>query len=232
VPGGSVRGQYPRYRRRRPLPALVLILVLGVAATVVWLRVLGSDNAPAGATTCNPPQVQASAVEGQPPTTLGQQLAREALDRTVPVPPAQAPIRVVNASTQRGKAAEVTEALRQLGFGQLADPTDDALYPLRDLQCRAQIRFGEQGASAARTLSLVEPCAVLVRDDRQDPLVDLAIGGQFDDLRPRSEARRLLEQLTTWAAEHPEAQGGLQANPNLTPEVDTNLLAAARQVTC
>ncbi|HEV2779116.1 MAG TPA: envelope integrity protein Cei [Actinophytocola sp.] len=229
--GGRVR-----YRKRRPLPALLMILALGVVATVVWLRVLGSDADPASATSCNPPATPATppvAVEGQPPpTTLGQSLAHDALDRTSPIPAAQVLIRVVNASTQRGQAAEVTESLRQLGFGQVADPANDPLYPAFDLGCRAQIRFGQQGISGARTLSLIEPCAELVRDDRQDATVDLAIGRLFDDLKPRSEARRLLEQLTTWAAEHPEAQGGLQGDPNLTPDLDAGLLAAARQVSC
>jgi LytR cell envelope-related transcriptional attenuator len=225
-------GESRRYRRRRPLPALILILVLCLAATVVWLRVFGAGSDQSTATKCDPPGTPPTTIAGQPPTTLGQQLGSDALDRTIPVPPAYALVRVVNASTQRGQAAEVTESLRQLGFGQIAPPNNDPLYPAFDLGCRAQIRFGQQGMAAARTLSLVEPCAALVKDERQDATVDLAIGRQFDDLRPRSETRKLLQQLNQWATEHPEAQGGLQANPTAQPELDPAQIAAAREVTC
>lgn len=220
-----------RYRKRRPFPALLMLLALGLVATFVWLQVLETDVDTASSS-CNPPSAPPAPVEGQPPTTLGQPLAKDALDRTAPTPAAQVLVRVVNASSQRGQAAEITEALRQLGFAQVAPPGNDPLYPTSDLSCRAQIRFGEQGTPAARTLSMVEPCAELVRDERQDATVDLALGQLFDDLRPRTEGRRVLEQLTRWAAEHPEAQGGLQADPSLVPDIDPGLLAAARQATC
>lgn len=229
--GSVIQGGARRYRRRRPLPALLLIVVLGVAAVIVWLKVLGSEE-DTGPAACGPPTQPPNTVAGQPPTTLGQALEPDALDDTGPAPPPHALVRVVNASTQRGQAAEVTEALRQFGFGQIAPPGNDPLYSASDLGCRAQIRFGQLGASAARTLSLIEPCAELVRDERQDATVDLAIGERFDDLRPKSEARRLLEQLNQWAIEHPEVQGGLQANPAAQPELDPGQLAAARQVTC
>ncbi|HCT75659.1 MAG TPA: hypothetical protein DGT23_03490 [Micromonosporaceae bacterium] len=164
-------------------------------------------------------------------------MAAEALDRTAAAPAAQALVRVVNASPQRGEAATVTEALRQLGFSQVAPAANDPLYPaVTDpalaLTCRAQIRFGQQGMPAARTLSLVEPCAELVKDDRQDATVDFAIGMRFDNLQPKPEARRVLERLAEWAAQNPEAQGGLQANASSPPSVDAGLLAAARQVNC
>jgi hypothetical protein len=211
---------------------MVLVLVLAVASVVVWLRVFHVGSGSNGAIACDPPGTAPSAVSGQPPTTLGQALARDALDRTTPVPPAYALVRVVNASTQRGQAAEVTEGLRQVGFGQVAPPNNDLLYVASDLGCRAQIRFGQQGMAAARTLSLVEPCAELVKDNRQDATVDFAIGKKFDNLRPRSETRRILEQLNQWAAQHPEAQGGLQAQPEAQPDLDQTQLSAARQVTC
>jgi hypothetical protein len=206
--------------------------VLGIAASVVWFTVINSDADLTEAAKCNPPAAPASAAPDQPPTTLGQALARDSLDRTDPAPPAQALVRVVNASTQRGQAGEITEELRQLGFAQVAAPANDPLYGLGELGCRSQIRFGQQGTAAARTLSLLEPCAELIRDDRQDATVDLAIGKKFDDLRPKAEARKVLEQLTEWAAQQPAEQGGLQANTNPGPTLDRDLLAATRQVTC
>lgn len=220
-----------RYRKRRPLPALIFLLVLAVTAGVVWLKVFGNSAEPS-AIKCDKPATQAVPPKaGQAPTTtLGQVLASNALDHTAPAPPSQTVIHVINGSTTRGAAAQVSAALRQFGFTQVADPANDPLYG-QTLNCRAQIRFGQQGTSAARTLSLIEPCAELVKDNRKDASVDLAIGAQFDDLRPNSEARDILQQLTDWSAQHPEAQGGLQAN-EAAPKLDTELLAAARRARC
>lgn len=214
------------------MPALVLLLVLGVVASIVWLTVINSGSEVAEPTKCDPPHTPATVPPGQPPTTLGQALGRDSLDRTAPAPPGQALVRVVNASAQRGQAGEITEELRKYGFAQIADPANDTLYSQGDLTCRAQIRFGQQGTAAARTLSLLEPCAELIRDDRQDATVDLAIGTKFDDLRPRIEARRILEQLVDWAVQHPAEQGGLQANGSTGPALDAGMLTTARGVAC
>src|SRR5262245_15678153 len=80
-----------RYRKRRPLPALILLLVLGLIATVVWVKVFGNSSAPS-AIKCEKPVTQAVRPKaGQPPaTTLGQVLAGNALDHTAPAPPSQA----------------------------------------------------------------------------------------------------------------------------------------------
>ncbi len=221
-----------RYRRRRPLPALILILILCVAATIVWLRVMNSVDDTQSATHCDPPGPRPTTTTkpSAPPTTLGQALDNGSLDRTVPQPPGQVLVRVVNAGTKKGAARIVTESLRQLGFAKVAEPANDPLYD-DTMTCRAQIRFGPQGTAAARTLSLIEPCAELIRDDRKDATVDMAIGERFDDLRPTSESRSVLEQLTDWAAAHPKAKGGLQAD-GPKPSISPDLLTAARDVHC
>jgi hypothetical protein len=221
-----------RYRRRRPLPAFILILVLGIAATVVWLNVMSKESETANAVHCDPPgpQPTTKGTPTTPPTTLGKPLEFTSLDRTVPAPPGQVLVTVVNASTTKGAARIVTESLRQLGFEQVAEPTNDPLYG-DTMTCRSQIRFGPQGTAAARTLSLIEPCAELIRDERKDATVDVAIGSDFDDLRPNGSARSALEQLEQWAEEHPETKGGLQAN-GPQPEIDGKLLTGARDVRC
>jgi hypothetical protein len=219
-----------RYRKRRPLPAFLLILVLGIAATVVWLKVMNTDDEVTAAAHCDPPTTKPSVAAGQPVPTLGKPLEPSALDRTDPVAPSAALVRVANASSQRGQARLVTENLRALGFTEIADPTNDVLYG-ESMTCRAQIRFGAQGTAAARTLSLVEPCAELIRDDRQDATVDIAVGEKFDDLHPNRSARALLEQLNDFAKQNPPVQGGLQSNAP-QQKVDPGLLAAARNVKC
>jgi hypothetical protein len=228
--GNVMRRGGQRYRRRRPLPAFLLILALGVAATVVWFKVMDADNEVTGAAHCDPPSTPPSAAAGAPTPTLGKALPTDALDRTDPAAPSSALVRVVNASDQRGLARMVTENLRVLGFTQIAEPGVDTLYG-DSMTCRAQIRFGAQGTAAARTLSLVEPCAELIQDERQDATVDVAIGEKFDDLHPNRAARTLVEQLNDFAEQNPPAQGGLQADAP-EPELDSTLLSAARNVNC
>jgi len=236
VTAGNVRQTGQRYRKRRPLPALLFILVLGIVASIVWLRVITSDKDVTGAAHCDPPPAQATpttpATEAPPsPATLGKPQETNFLDRTVPAPPDRVLVRVLNASNTRGAAGLVTEMLRTLGFSQVAEPDNDAIYG-DEMTCRAQIRFGPQGESAARTLSLVEPCAELVRDDRKDATVDIALGDGFDTLDPNGDARAALEQLSAWALQNPPDQGGLQAEGAPQPELDEALLSGARNVRC
>lgn len=214
---------------------MILIIILGVVATIVWLRVMDSDTDVAKSTHCAPPAPRPSttAPKGKPaaPTpTLGQALQNDSLDRTVPLPPNKALVRVLNAGSKRGGARIVTESLRELGFTQIAEPDNDPLYD-DTMTCRAQIRFGPQGTAAARTLSLAEPCAELIRDDRKDATVDIAIGQDFDNLRPNSQGKKAFEELENWAEEHPSPGGGLQAN-GPQPKLDANLLAGARKARC
>ena len=222
-------GQRP-YRRRRPLPALIFLAVLGLVATVVWFQVIGNDGEADAANACAPPPAPLPSADGQPAPTLGQRLAEDSLDKTAPAPPGGSLLRVVNASGQRRQAGAVTEALRELGFTQVTDPTNDLIYTNGSLTCRAQIRFGQQGMPAARTLSILEPCAELIRDERQDATVDLAIGQRFTHLDPTPESRRILEQLTDWAQNGP--QGGLQNADGTGPALDPTMLAAAKTVRC
>lgn len=231
--GNVMRVQGQRYRKRRPLPAFLLILVLGIAATVVWLKVMNEDNEVTGAAHCDPPppaSVAPKVKPAKPAPTLGKPLEPAALDRTDPASPATALVRVVNASGQRGQARLVTETLRGYGFTKIADPANDVLYGEK-MTCRAQIRFGAQGTAAARTLSLIEPCAELIRDERKDATVDLALGDGFDDLHPNRAARTLVEELVEFAKQNPPAKGGLQSDVS-PPKLDTTLLTAARNVKC
>src|SRR2546427_363739 len=121
-------GRSQRYRRRRPLPALIVLLALALIAMFVWIKVFSGHSGPANGISCAPPSGPPATAAGQPPTTLGQPLEHDALDRTSPVPPSQVLVRVLNGSIQHGQAGETTEALRQLGFAQVGQPGDDPLY--------------------------------------------------------------------------------------------------------
>ncbi len=71
-----------------------------------------------------------------------------------------------------------------------ASPTTTRSTPPRTSPASGQIRYGPAGASAARTLSLVVPCAELVDDGRQGATVDLALGSDFRDITPSAGGQR------------------------------------------
>ena len=64
------------------------------------------------------------------------------------------------------------------------------------MECIGQLRFGPAGEGAASTLALVLPCAEMVRDDRPDDTVDVAVGTAFGDVNPVRAARDALDQLS------------------------------------
>jgi LytR cell envelope-related transcriptional attenuator len=229
-----------RYRRRRPLPALVLFVILAVGAVFVWAKVLNTANDVDLAIRCNAPGnvIPSSSAPPADPAVppveapkLGNVLAHDALDRTDPAPAGDVQFRVFNASTQRNQARFVATTLTELGLKQAAEPDNDPIYLAQDMTCRGQIRFGAPGARAARTLSLIEPCLELVRDERQDATVDIAVGKKFDEVKPNHDARKVLDQLEDWAAQQPEQTGGQAAEAGV-PTVSASNLAAARDVHC
>lgn len=239
-PGSGSSGS-SRYRKRRPVPALVLFLVLAVTAVVVWNQVLSEAGDVDAAIRCNPPggvPASSSAVppegggaQSAPAPSAGTVLSHDALDRTDPVPVGEVQFRVFNASTQRNQARFVATTLTELGMKQAAEPGNDPVYPAQDMACRGQIRFGAPGAGAARTLSLVEPCLELVRDERQDATVDVAVGKKFTEVKANHNARKVLDQLTDWADQQPDQQGGQVADRG-APTLDPDTLQAARDVHC
>jgi hypothetical protein len=210
------------YRRRKPLPGLVVIGVLGLMAMVIWIRAIVTKADVDAAIRCAPAATP-------PAGTIFTPLDHAALDDAAPMTPDRVAVKVLNAGQVRGQALITTESLRQLGFSQVGPPDNDPAYPRGDAKCRGQIRFGESGTSAARTLSLLAPCVELVKDNRPDASVDFMIGDNFVDLTPTQQARDVLRQLSDWATNHP---GGDDASAVPRPVIDHDLLASARDVTC
>ncbi|TNC27654.1 envelope integrity protein Cei [Amycolatopsis alkalitolerans] len=211
------------YRKRRPLPALVLIGILGLVAMVVWVRAVTTRTDINEVVRCTPAPAPVDGLTFTP-------LTYTALDDVAPIPPDKIAVQVLNASTSRGQATITTESLRELGFTQIGDPGNDPAYPAQDAGCQGQLRFGDNGRSAARTLSLVLPCVELVKDTRADASVDLSIGTAFGDVRPTQQGRQILQQLQQWSQQHPD--GGNEQSAASGPVIDPALLSAARNVTC
>lgn len=203
-----------------------MLVVLIVGAGFVWTRVFETVGNVDAATQCPMP---APAAPGAPPPVTGQMQSRDALDRTSPVPPQDIQVRVLNGNGERRQAALVSEELTGLGFAP-AGADNDPVYTRYDLKCHGQIRYGATGAGAARTLSLVVPCVQLVRDGRQDPSVDLALGSRFDDIRATAEAKQILQQLKNWVPQRDQQGSSHQEVSN--PPIDSDLMEKARDVTC
>ncbi|WP_255375665.1 envelope integrity protein Cei [Saccharomonospora sp. CUA-673] len=176
------------YRKHKPLPALIVVAVLGITASVIWINAVSNTVDLEEAMRCTP--------SAQPPegVTYDPQ-PYDALSTTQPAPPQHVNVQVLNASGLRGEAGMTSMALEQLGFTQVQDPGNDEAFPKGEAVCHGQVRYGTNGEAAARTLRLIDPCLQLVEDGRQDATVDLAIGTGFNDVRPTSEALDVLEQL-------------------------------------
>jgi LytR cell envelope-related transcriptional attenuator len=213
------------YRTRRPMPAVLLAVILSTAAGLVWASVLHPALRAGG---CPVAAETTSAA-----VTPGQRLGADSLDSVSPAPPGQVRVQVFNANGMGGVAAITGGRLSELGFAPTGTPANDPLHPALDLPCHGEIRFGVAGQAAARTLSLVMPCAELIRDVRPDSTVDLALGTKFTTMRPNSaalEALRGLDELGHPAPTRPSPSG--QAAQAVAPAVDPDLFRLARQVTC
>lgn len=176
------------YRRRNMIPATVLVAVLAVASIVTWTIVFTNSTA-GSVTTCN-----VSPVAG-----AGTPQPADALDDQQAAAPGDVRVKVLNGAGQRGQAQLASAELGELGIAEAAPPDNDPFFPSQDLSCVGQIRYGPEGASAARTLSLVVPCAELVADRRPGSEVDLALGADFRDIapgQPVAEALRALARRT------------------------------------
>ncbi len=177
------------YRQRNVLPAALLVIVLAVAGILTWTVVFANSTSGA-VTSCNvSPVAGAGAVQGA-----------SALDEQAAAAPGDVRVRVLNGAGQRGQAQLAASELGELGIGEAAPPDNDPLFPAQDLSCVGQIRYGPSGAGAARTLSLVVPCAELVADTRGDDSVDLALGSDFRDITPAQPVSDALRALSRRSA--------------------------------
>lgn len=215
------------FRRRNMLPILVVVAVLAVIAIATWARAMSSQEEAAAPVSCPPPAPSATAGAAPSaagaPTGPGKAATPAAFDvvspndlvSVRPAPLASTTVRVLNASGQAGRAETTLNKLADYGFG--APPTggygNDPLYP--QMECQAQLRFGDAGKAAAAAVWIIAPCAELVNDGRRDASVDLSLGTFFTDLEPSTDAQEILRILR--AAPAGAADGG--ANPALVAAV-------------
>jgi len=206
---GAPAGGFGEYRRRNLLPAVLIVVVLVVAGIVTWTVVL-TNSSSSETTACN-----------LPPGRGGTLLPRTTLDSTEAAAPGDVRVTVFNGAGQRGQAQLAAVELGELGIAEAAPPDNDPLFPAQDLTCVGQIRYGPSGAAAARTLSLVVPCAELVEDGRPTDDVGLALGSDFREATPGQGVTDALRGLSRAASDGAPVAG-----------TDPATLSALRDVDC
>jgi hypothetical protein len=160
-------------RRRRPLPGLIFLLVLALAALGVWWNVLTDEKAR--------DQAQAAACSSA-------SAAPEALE------PSTVTLRVFNASDQAGKASDVASTLQSRGFvvEEIANDQSD-----NQVTGVGEFRFGPRGKGAAAYLQLFLPGATERPDTRATDVVDLVIGPQFTGLATQDQVAAALSPIAS-----------------------------------
>jgi hypothetical protein len=150
---------------RRPLPPLIFLAVLAVAAAAVWWNVLRTE----AAEDAREEAACESAAESAPPTDLD---------------PASITVRVLNATDTAGLAQTVATALQERGFviGEVANDSSG-----REVTGVGELRHGPRGNDAARYVRVYIPGAGDYPDTRADATVDVVVGPEFTTLASAEE---------------------------------------------
>ena len=161
---------------RRPIPPLIFLLVLALAALGVWWNVLRQD---------------AERRESAAAACSSAAAAIPSLD------PATVTVRVLNASDLGGRAGLVADALRDRGFV-ISEVGNDGSS--REVTGKGEVRYGARGRDAARFVSLVQPGVELYQDTRAHSTVDLVIGPEWSRLASPEAIEEALAAQPTAAA--------------------------------
>ncbi|MGY1742664.1 MULTISPECIES: LytR C-terminal domain-containing protein [unclassified Blastococcus] len=169
---------------RRPLPPIIFLLVLAIAALGVWWKVFGDaaaeeerEDAACAVASTAPPQLDPSTVR----------------------------LRVFNATDTAGLAQQVAADLQGRGFTveEIAnDPTD------REVTGVGEIRHGHPGTEVASYMAVYLEGAGDWLDTRATDLVDVVIGPEFAGLRTPEEVAAVLNPASSAAAECDQAVAG------------------------
>ncbi|BDH57139.1 envelope integrity protein Cei [Tsukamurella sp. PLM1] len=214
------------FRRRNMLPVLIVIAVLAVVAIGTWARAMSSQEEAAAPVSCPSPPAPSSSTTPATPARAGattpppapaqfEVVAPGDMVSVRPAPLASTTVRVLNASGQAGRAETTLNKLADYGFAAPATEgyANDTVY--QQMECQAQLRFGDAGRAAAAAAWIIAPCAELINDGRRSASVDLVLGTFFTDLEPSTDAQEILRILR--AAPSGATDGG--ANPALVAAV-------------
>ncbi|MCW2697493.1 MAG: uncharacterized protein JWR62_2578 [Modestobacter sp.] len=162
---------------RRPVPALIFLLVLALAAMAVWWNVLSRDAAM--------DQAQAAACDSA-------EEAPPSLD------PTTVTLRVFNATPTAGLATTVAEALQARGF--VVSEIGNDPNPDLEVTGVGELRYGRRGAETAEFVAVFLPQVGERADTRADGIVDVVLGPDFQQLAPAEEVASALAPAAGAAA--------------------------------
>jgi hypothetical protein len=163
---------------RRPLPPLIFLLVLALAALGVWWNVLRQEKQEVA----EEAEACASASEAAPPPSLD---------------PSVINLRVLNATDTAGLAQTVATALQERGF--VVDEVGNDSTG-REVTGVGELRHGPRGADAAEYVRLFVPGAGDFLDTRATAQVDVVVGPEFSTLATAEEVAAALAPATATAA--------------------------------
>jgi hypothetical protein len=161
---------------RRPIPPLIFLLVLAVAAAGVWWNVLRTEK---------------QRVAEQEAACSTAQAAPQSLD------PATVNLRVLNATDTAGLAGTVRDALVERGFVVDEVGNDDTG---REVTGVGELRYGPRGKEAAEFVRVVVPGAGDFQDTRATAQVDVVVGPEFTTLATPEEVAAALAPAEDAAA--------------------------------
>jgi hypothetical protein len=175
----TLRTERPPVRARsgrRPLPPLIFLLVLALAAVGVWWKVMQQhgDEVAAQARACATAEAAAPSLD---PTTVT--------------------LRVFNAGDKAGKAQEIAGELQKRGFTVTEIANDSSG---REVKGVGELRYGIPGRTVARYLKVYLPGAGDYEDTRSTAKVDLVIGPGFTSLTSPQEVAAALSPAASAAA--------------------------------
>ncbi len=162
-------------------------------------------------------QTSAEATTPSIVTSLGTITDKNTMVSARPANPATVKLTVFNAGAINGLAKTVTEQFRKAGFASISKALSDPLYPAADLRCYGEIRYGDAGLLAARTVLIGAPCATLVKDNRFDDSVDLSLGALYEQREFSQESLAQLQQAINESKPPNVIEGQTAAPVSLAP---------------
>jgi hypothetical protein len=172
---------------RRPIPAVVFILLLSLLSAIVWYRVLNRSSATSSKATttttthaCATKPRTGAASSSKPPAVIWPR-------------PSAVRVIVLNGTQRAGLAKSVATQLKSRGFvvGTIGNDTVDTVTA-------TQVRYGPRLATAAKLLQLYLPGSKLVANRSTAATVTVSLGSSYTRLSTNTAvARAKLTNPTT-----------------------------------
>jgi LytR cell envelope-related transcriptional attenuator len=169
---------------RRPIPAVVFILLLSLLSAIVWYRVL--NRTPASAHKAATPTTTTHSCAPKPAATTSAKSKTPV--KAVPVVwprAASVYVTVLNGTSRAGLAKSVATQLKARGFkiGKITNDTVDTVTV-------TQVRYGPKLATAAKLVQLYLPGSRLVPNSSKATTVTVSLGSSYSRLSTNAAVAR------------------------------------------